>query len=247
MSPHFDLTSGFSLPLHPRSSSPLVSRRPKARRCGLWRPRKSFASSSSPSYCLWTLGNCGTRNMPSPMALNPPSPTPSMFAGKKSNQSLPLQSAASYLTAVSQMDARARSRQSTPNTTPALSLSSTAVSSSEEDSPVDDELESDGLSTPKTPPTSEQVFTTVHAEFGHCANEQYRHTSKFRTGSKLSLVEQEPPYYVLIMTYLSYIVLICIGHIRDFVGKRFKPFAYKHLKKNDVRFFLLHFINTGYF
>ena len=171
------------------------------------------------------------------MALNPSSPSPSMFSGKKSHSSLPLQSAASYLTAVSQMDAMARSLQSTPSSTPALSFSSTMMSSSEEDSPVDEASESDGLSTPKIPPTSEQVFATSHAEFGHCANEQYRYLSKYRPGSTFTLDEQDPPYYVLIMTYISYIVLICIGHIRDFVGKRFKPFAYKHLKKNDVRAF----------
>jgi serine palmitoyltransferase len=130
------------------------------------------------------------------------------------------------------MDAMARSRQSTPSSTPALSFAST-VSSSEEDFPVDED-ESDGLSTPKFPPTSEQVFNTSHSEFGHCANEQYRHLSKYRPGSSFTLEEHDPPYYVLIMTYLSYIVLIVIGHIRDFLGKRFKPFAYKHLKKNDV-------------
>ena len=40
----------------------------------------------------------------------------------------------------------------------------------------------------------------------------------------------EPPYYYLLTTYISYLVLIIFGHIRDFFGKRFRPENYKHLK-----------------
>ena len=93
----------------------------------------------------------------------------------------------------------------------------------------------DGLLYPSHPPTSEQVFTTVHTEFGHCANEQYRTVSQHKPGTLPVLhVDQDPPYYILLSTYISYLILICLGHVRDFVGKRFHPSSYHHLMPRDV-------------
>ncbi|CAG8610241.1 12245_t:CDS:2, partial [Acaulospora morrowiae] len=46
-------------------------------------------------------------------------------------------------------------------------------------------------------------------------------------------VEEEPPYYFLFTTYLSYLVLICFGHLRDFFGKRFRSKNYQHLKEQN--------------
>ncbi|KAG9290865.1 hypothetical protein G9A89_011015 [Geosiphon pyriformis] len=45
--------------------------------------------------------------------------------------------------------------------------------------------------------------------------------------------EEEPPYYFLFTTYLSYLILICFGHIRDFFGKRFRSENYQHLKEQN--------------
>ncbi|KAI0050304.1 serine palmitoyltransferase 2 [Auriscalpium vulgare] len=170
--------------------------------------------------------------MPSPIALNPISPTKSMF---KKRSSTPMASATSYLSAVSQADARARAHgAATPTATPALSLSS-SVTSSSEDTVLDEyDNNSDGLTLPLVAPTSEQVFTTVHSEFGHCANESFRYTSSHRLGAPAQETEEpEPPYYIVLTTYLSYILLICIGHVRDFVGKRFHPSFYYHLMPHD--------------
>ncbi|KAH8112247.1 pyridoxal phosphate-dependent transferase [Phellopilus nigrolimitatus] len=170
--------------------------------------------------------------MPSPMALNPPSPTPSMFSRKKKS-SVSLKSAASYLSAVSHMDAMNRSRGTTPNSTPALSLSS-SVTVSTEDTVLDEFCDnSDGLAIPSVPPTSEQVFTTVHSEFGHCANEAYRYDSSARPGDHYNPEELDPPYRILLTTYISYLLLICLGHLRDFFGKRCRPASYKHLKEKN--------------
>ncbi|GLB41152.1 putative aminotransferase class I and II [Lyophyllum shimeji] len=170
---------------------------------------------------------------PSPMALNIASPTPSMFKKRSSQTLAPMTSAASYLSALSQADARARnSREKTPTSTPALSLSSSITSSSEDTVLNESDLDNnaDGLALPARPPTSEQVFTTVHTEFGHCANEAYRLTSQHTPGEPVPAhVEQDPPYYILLSTYISYLILIVIGHIRDFVGKRFSPKSYTHL------------------
>ncbi|KAG5716793.1 Serine palmitoyltransferase 2, partial [Termitomyces sp. T112] len=60
-------------------------------------------------------------------------------------------------------------------------------------------------------------------------NQKYRLISKHSPGESLKNVEQDPPYYILLSTYISYLILIVIGHIRDFVGKRINPKYYTHL------------------
>ena len=168
-------------------------------------------------------------SQPSPIALNPAAPTQSIFNKRKKTSRLP--DAASYLSAVSVADARARAQCATHTSTPALSMSSSTTSSSEE--AVLEETSGafpDGRSYPRIPPTLDQVFTTVHSEFGHCTNEDYRYTSQHRAGTTYkSIPEQDPPYYIVLTTYVGYILVICLGHLRDFVGKRFRRENYRHL------------------
>jgi serine palmitoyltransferase len=143
--------------------------------------------------------------------------------------------ASAYLSALSQADARARRNQGSPTSTPALSTSSSITSSSEDTVLHESDDNADGLALPPVPPTSEQAFNTVHTEFGHSANEQHRLVSKHPVGQPLEeMVEQDPPYYILLSTYICYILLIIIGHLRDFFGKRLRPAAYKHLMPANV-------------
>lgn len=157
------------------------------------------------------------------------SPGKSLFR-KKSAQSLP-SSAASLLSAVSQADAHARKAgrpASTTSTVPALTMSS-ATSFSSSGTAMDEDDEDNGLIYPvRSPPTSEQFFSTAHSEFGHCANEEYRVTSA-HDPSVHGVPEMEPPYFVLITTYISYLLLIVLGHVRDFFGRHFYPKSYEHL------------------
>ncbi|OUM57610.1 hypothetical protein PIROE2DRAFT_17352 [Piromyces sp. E2] len=44
---------------------------------------------------------------------------------------------------------------------------------------------------------------------------------------------EEAPFYVLITTYLSYLILIIFGHIRDFFGKIFKSGEYAYLRHQN--------------
>ncbi len=175
--------------------------------------------------------------MPSPIALTSPPRQESIFKKRSPSYLTAMRSAQSYLMALSEADARSRSRDSTSTTsTPALSLSSSATTLSEDgiinDTPYDN---SDGLAYPMTPPTSEQFAAANHLQFGFCANENYRYRSAHKPGTKLKEIhEQDPPYYIVITTYMSYIFLICIGHIRDFFGKRIHPAFYRHLLPFDV-------------
>ncbi|RUS25379.1 pyridoxal phosphate-dependent transferase [Jimgerdemannia flammicorona] len=61
---------------------------------------------------------------------------------------------------------------------------------------------------------------------------QHRFVSKFREGH-VHDGEEEPPYFTLVTTYLSYFVLILFGHMRDFFGKIFKAHQYRNLKHQN--------------
>ncbi|KAG2153857.1 pyridoxal phosphate-dependent transferase [Suillus clintonianus] len=172
--------------------------------------------------------------MPSPIALDPPSPPPSIFKKKGSLSKLSsIETAVSYLSVVQQADARARSHNNSSAATPALSLSSSATASSE-DIILNEDDENNCLVHPLTPPTSDEVFHTVHSEFGHCANEAYRCVSKhdyMKTFQEHT--SEEPPYYILFTTYISYLMVICFGHTRDFFGKRFNKSYFTHLMPHN--------------
>ncbi|KAK8861640.1 hypothetical protein IAR55_002463 [Kwoniella newhampshirensis] len=76
-----------------------------------------------------------------------------------------------------------------------------------------------------------QTKSTIrHSEFGHCNNPNWRWTSQWNSNEPIHLEEEPRPSYVVLMsTYFSYLLLIVMGHIRDFFGKRFRPAAYSHL------------------
>jgi len=68
------------------------------------------------------------------------------------------------------------------------------------------------------------------AQFGPLGHPSHRYVSKHVGGDLAAPIEDEPPYYYLLTTYISYLILIIFGHVRDFFGKRFRPDHYKHLK-----------------
>lgn len=73
----------------------------------------------------------------------------------------------------------------------------------------------------------------IDAQFGPLTSQSHRYVSKYMGGELEEPVQDEPPYYYLLTTYLSYLILIIFGHVRDFFGKRFRPDHYKHLKAAD--------------
>ncbi|KAI8931879.1 serine palmitoyltransferase component [Plenodomus lindquistii] len=90
---------------------------------------------------------------------------------------------------------------------------------------------------PKTlfqPPTPEEQrrLARQHAQFGPLGSQKHRYTSQFE-GEFGDPIEDEPPYYFLFTTYISYLVLIVFGHVRDFFGKRFRKQHYSHLQEKD--------------
>ncbi|KAG5459161.1 MAG: hypothetical protein BJ554DRAFT_472, partial [Olpidium bornovanus] len=47
--------------------------------------------------------------------------------------------------------------------------------------------------------------------------------------------DEEAPVYTLLTTYISYIIVIVFGYMRDFFGKRLKPSEYSCYMETDVR------------
>ncbi|KAF2646407.1 serine palmitoyltransferas-like protein 2 [Massarina eburnea CBS 473.64] len=78
----------------------------------------------------------------------------------------------------------------------------------------------------------ERRIARMHAQFGPLNSQSHRYVSKFE-GEFGDPVEDEPPYYFLLTTYISYLILIVFGHVRDFFGKRFRKAHYSHLAERD--------------
>ena len=73
------------------------------------------------------------------------------------------------------------------------------------------------------PQTAEEMETKkrADAQFGPLAHPSHMYESKSHGEPLEAPIEDEPPYYYLLTTYISYLLLILLGHIRDFFGKRF--------------------------
>lgn len=84
------------------------------------------------------------------------------------------------------------------------------------------------------PPSEEEAraLAKAHAQFGPLGSQAHRYTSQ-HTGEFAEPIEDEPPYYFLLTTYISYLILIVFGHVRDFFGKRFRRQHYSHLAERD--------------
>lgn len=72
------------------------------------------------------------------------------------------------------------------------------------------------------------------AQFGPLLHPTHRYTSQSHGETLEPPVEDEPPYYFILTTYISYLILILLGHVRDFFGKRFgNPKHYRALKAHN--------------
>ena len=70
-------------------------------------------------------------------------------------------------------------------------------------------------------------------QFGPIGSQDHRYVSQHLGGDLAELVVDEPPLFYLITTYISYMILIAFGRVRDFFGKRFKGSQYKHIQAAD--------------
>ncbi|KAH8926892.1 PLP-dependent transferase [Atractiella rhizophila] len=73
-----------------------------------------------------------------------------------------------------------------------------------------------------------EMFKTTSMHWSHPENKQKR-IKKTHDGEE----EEDPGYFILLTTYYSYVILILLGHLRDFLGKKFYRKSYKHLMPSD--------------
>lgn len=84
-------------------------------------------------------------------------------------------------------------------------------------------------------PFPEDPYSLRHSEYGFDENPAHRTTSIYTPGSSLVASGEEPALSVYLATYLSYAMLILVGHMRDFFGKWLFPGDYQHLQPHEVR------------
>ncbi|EON96187.1 putative serine palmitoyltransferase 2 protein [Phaeoacremonium minimum UCRPA7] len=104
-------------------------------------------------------------------------------------------------------------------TSPSLSLPSISLSTATAGEPNSDELPTTLFQPPSAAENEKQ--RRFDAQFGPLIDPSHRYVSK-HTGEPLEApIEDEPPYFFVFTTYISYLLLIALGHTRDFFGKRF--------------------------
>ncbi|KAJ5493998.1 Pyridoxal phosphate-dependent transferase major region subdomain 2 [Penicillium fimorum] len=122
------------------------------------------------------------------------------------------------------------------NSSPPISLASLSLPTISLSTATADNLNMDELPTTLfQPPTPEEArrLAKQHAQFGPIGHPSHRYSSQHPGGVFPEPVMDEPPYYYLLTTYISYLILIAFGHVRDFFGKRFREEHYRHLKPRN--------------
>lgn len=87
---------------------------------------------------------------------------------------------------------------------------------------------------PNAPIDDRPAAVKADLEYGKLTSDEYLYVSKHPVGEPLPTpIDDEPPYIIYLATLISYLILIIIGHIRDFFGKIFKPQDYEDLVEKD--------------
>ncbi|KAH7101218.1 serine palmitoyltransferase 2 [Auriculariales sp. MPI-PUGE-AT-0066] len=77
-------------------------------------------------------------------------------------------------------------------------------------------------------------MTWRHEEFGQCNNPEYRAKSQLANGVVYEPEpEQEAPLLVSLQTFMSYLLMIVIGHVRDYFGKWLRVKNFAHLMPSN--------------
>jgi serine palmitoyltransferase len=142
------------------------------------------------------------------------------------------QTAAAALLAASKAQEQAFLNSSAPPISSALlSLPSISLSTARADSSNMDEPPTTLFQPPS--PAETRRLVRQQAQFGPIISQTHRYSSRHQGGEFPEPIMDEAPYYYLLTTYISYLVLIIFGHVRDFFGMRFKEDSYRHLKSRN--------------
>ena len=184
------------------------------------------------------------RRLTNPFASPSPSPSPpdkaslsrspinrankiaSYFTGSPRSKSESQTATAALLAASAAPHPKAAQISSPSLSLPTISLSTATADSTNLDEPPTT------LFQPPSPAEARRV-ARQHAQFGPLGHQSHRYSSRHLGGKYTDPIMDEPPYYYLLTTYISYLILIIFGHVRDFFGKRFREEHYRHLKERN--------------
>jgi len=138
---------------------------------------------------------------------------------------------AALLSAVAAQQEKLLNNPSPQISAPSLSLPTISLSTAKAGEANMDEPATTLFQPPSVAEAKRQA--RIEAQFGPLGSQTHRYVSQHMGGALPEPVMDEPPYYYLLTTYISYLVLIIFGHVRDFFGKRLLPGHYKHLTASN--------------
>jgi serine palmitoyltransferase len=133
-------------------------------------------------------------------------------------------SAQQALLAMSQQTAASRQISAATIPLPTISLSTATAGE-----PNSDEPPTTLFQPPSVAESRKQQ--RADAQFGPLLSQSHRYVSKHQGGSLPKPIEDEPPYYIVLTTYISFLLLIGFGHARDYI----ESFFWKDAKKGTRR------------
>jgi serine palmitoyltransferase len=105
--------------------------------------------------------------------------------------------------------------------------------------PIDDEVNTNELEPSDTTiydhhnGSEEYSEDPIDSQFAPIGDQSHRYVSQHMGGPLATLLVDEPSYFYILTTHLSYMILIAFGRVRDFFGKVFKREKYKGFKEQD--------------
>ncbi|KAH0558781.1 serine palmitoyltransferase component [Trichoglossum hirsutum] len=194
------------------------------------RPTNPFASSASPSSSTPPLPVKNEKGSSRRQSASKANKITQFFSTspKSKNQDSSASATFALLAAAQQQALVSPSPQisSASLSLPTISLSTATADNSTMDTPPTT------LFQPPSPAEARRI-AKQHAQFGPLGHQSHRYVSKCVDDNFPEPVMDEPPYYYLLTTYISYLILIIFGHVRDFFGKRFREENYRHLKARN--------------
>ncbi|KAI9051410.1 hypothetical protein LZ554_004457 [Drepanopeziza brunnea f. sp. 'monogermtubi'] len=189
-------------------------------------PRNPFASSPNPTVVPPPSDRSTTRR---PSLAKANRLTSFFTSSPKSKEQQSAQAA--LLQAITAQQQHLLNNPSPSITAPSLSLPMISLSTAKAGEPNMNEPPTTLFQPPSVAEAKRQA--RIDAQFGPLGSQSHRYVSQYVEGTTMEHVLDEPPYYYLLTTYISYLVLIIFGHVRDFFGKRFRPDDYRQLKAAD--------------
>ena len=193
------------------------------------KPSNPFASMTSNSFSMDSQPYGEKRETPRRASSPRLSRLPNIFSTSPKSRNEPQSATAALMAAAQQQNLHGA--PSNQISSPSLSLPMISLSTAKADSANLDDPPTTLFQPPS--PAEARRIARQHAQFGPLGHSSHKYISRHAGGDFPEPVLDEPPYYYLLTTYISYLILIIFGHVRDYFGKRFRKEHYRHLQARE--------------